>query len=578
MTSFDLHRGRRRSDVCRAASCALVVWATFAVGATAAAQTPPACEIDVSVDLDAGTFRGHEVVRTTNVSKGAVDVVFFNIWPNLGAKTTAERAVTVSAVTVDGAPVAFSQQGAGVLVRLAARLAPGGRIEIGLDFEGAATRVSMEQIGLGAHVTDQVTVVLTPAERRPREGSDQLVVSGDSMYLGNPFPLLSAARDDAWHREVSAGNFAFAEARSVRISVTAPDGVAVVASGAGLERADGGAHVFEGDALRNLAVFASRGFARIEAQREGVRLAVVARPAHAEAAKDALATLGRAVELYDDRFGPPPFPSLTVVEAPYAPGMPSSSASGVIGVASAYWIDMRGPEAKDLPGFIKDSTDLTREEREFAVLRETARQWWGEAVGIDPQRSAFLDEGLTTFSALLAVETGRGAEGLTAAVEQRLRAPYRVFRMFGGLDTTVGRRAGEFPNYFAFGAIVGSKSAMFLIALRDRLGDERFFDGLTRFYRDGKGDIVRPEDFAAAMAPPDARGNRAVYDRLFDRWIKERHGDEDIGAPEYAVAVDPKVVESTRAPDASSQGSVERFGRFIGRKFAWFGKTAAKPF
>src|SRR3954454_19315146 len=127
---------------------------------------------------------------------------------------------------------------------------------------------------------------------------------------------------------------------------------------------------------------------------------------------------------------------------------------------------MRGPEAEDLPGFIRDTTDLPEGEGESAVLQETARQWWGEAVGSDPQRAAFLDEGLAAYSAVVAVERARGAEGAAATVEQRFRAPYRVYRMFGGLDAPADRRAGDFANYFAYAAVVEAKSALFVEALR----------------------------------------------------------------------------------------------------------------
>jgi len=270
-------------------------------------------------------------------------------------------------------------------------------------------------------------------------------------------------------------------------------------------------------------------------------------------------------------FGPTPFGEITVVEAPFVPGTPSVAYSGVVAVASAYFVDMRGPEAESLPGFIRDTPDLTEGELEFAVLHETARQWWGEAVGSDPQRAAFLDEGLAIYSAVVAVERLRGAEAAADAVEQRMRAPYRVYRMFGGEDASADRRAGEFANYFAYAAIVEAKSGMFVGALRKKLGDERFFAALAHYYESSAWHIRRWEDFASALATPDA-------ERLHDRWIEQEHGDDDIGAPEYAVAVDPKMVSDAQDSDAKQRSGVERFGRFIGRKLAWFGKTAAKPF
>ncbi len=533
--------------------------------ASQAAEAGPTYDVEVRIDLDAGRYSGREAVRYTNRSKGPVNAVYFNLYPNVGAAAAADRLLSVTSARVMGRDAGYRHEGSGLLVRLPGPLGPGRSAEVALEFEGQARRVTAEQTGLGAHVTDQVGIVLTPAEQRPLAGGDEAVAADGAMLLGNPFPVLSASRDDGWRRQDSAGGYVLVEAASYRVTVTAGDGVDVVGSG-GPSPGPNGSRVFEGKRLRSVALFASRGMERQEGEAAGVALNVVATPGHAPAARRALEALSRTMGVYAELFGPPPFSEMTVVEAPLVPGTPSAAYSGLAAVATAYFVDMRSPEAEGLPGFIRDTPELTEGELEFAVMRETARQWWGQAVAVDPQREAFLEEGLTTYSAVVATERTRGPEGAADAVEQRLRAPYRVFRMFGGLDAPADRRAGEFPNYFAYAAIVGAKGGLFVEALRKKLGDDRFFAGLRRYYEAGAGHIVRRDYFFESLVPGDQRG---AVDRLYDRWIEEEHGDEDIGAPEYAVAVDPK---------ADKGSAFERFGRFIGRKLAGFGKKAAKPF
>lgn len=549
--------------------CLLSAVSCLLPAASVSAAASPTYDVELKIDLDEGRYSGREVVRFTNGSKGAAGAIFFNLYPNVGAKTPADRLLTVTSVRVAGLSAEHRHEGSGLFVRLTRPVQPGKSVEVALEFEGRATKVTGEETGLGAHVTDQVAIVLTPGERRPISGGDEVIASNGAMLLGNPFPMLSATRSESWQRESSAGGYVTADLASYRIAVTSASDVDVVASGVRSQGAVGGARVFEGDRLRGVALFASRGYERHDGEAAGVEVHVVASPGHAPAAKHALETLARAVGLYTDMFGAPPFREITVVEAPLVPGTPSVAFSGLVAVASAYFVDMRGPEASDLPGFIRDTPELTEGELEFSVLRDTARQWWGESVGYDPQRSAFLWDGLAVYCAVVAYERTRGAEAAAGAVEQRLRAPYRVYRMFGGVDAPANRRAGEFPNYFAYAAIVESKGGLFFHAVRKRLGDERFFAALARAYEANAGRIVEPEPFVEALVAKDDRETREAVADLYDRWFDQQHGDEDIGAPEYAVAVDPK---------ADKRSGFERFGRFIGRKLAGFGKAAAKPF
>jgi hypothetical protein len=525
-------------------SCAAV---TPVREARADVDAAPAYDVSVAIDLDVGRYSGRETVRVTNRGKGAIQEVRFVLPPNL----------SVASVWAGGAPIAVRQEDAGLTVRLAERLLPAAAIDLTLAFEGRAVSFAPEQTGLGAHVTDQVTIVLAPGERR--EAGPSLTHSGDAMLLGSPFPVLAGAGTGDW-----------------RIAVTAPEGVDVVASGTSAARATpDGPRVFEGAGLRHVALFASRGFVRVEAEASGVRLRSVASEAHGPAARRTLETLAGAVTAYSELFGDLPLHEITIVEAPLAPGTSSLAFAGIVAIASAYYVDLRSPEAAGVPGFIRDTPELTEGELDFAVLRETSRQWWGEAVGVDAEREAFLDEGLAAYSGVLAVERSRSAEAATTAVEQRLRAPYRVYRMFGGQDAPAKRRASEFPNYFAFAAIVVSKGGLFLGALRAELGDERFFEGLRRLYAARRGDM---KGFTAAFVPPRDRTAGAIVDRLYDRWIEQRHGDEDVGAPEYAIAVGPDVAERSAAEDPKRRSAFERFGKLIVRKMVWFGKTAAKPF
>lgn len=532
-------------------------------------------DVDVSVDLDAGTWRGRQIVRYVQKSRRPAREVVFNLYPNAGASRLSERLLDISAASLNGGAVDVTIRGGELRLRPRTPIAPDSDVEVALEFHGRAIRLQPEDSDLSAHVNDQVSMILNSTERMRVMPGRTTTVSADAMLLGNPFPMLAARGGRVGGGQRRAGDVVMADAATWRIRVASPKGVDVVASGNRSASPGPQLTVFEGEGLRTVAVFASRGYETALAEAAGARLAGVSAPVHAPAGRRALEAMRGAVEYYAETFGPAPFRELTLVEAPLAPGTSSASFSGLVAVASAYATDIRGPEGKDLPGYIRDTPELMEGEIEFAAMHEASKQWWGELVGCDPQRSAYVEDGPATVSAVMALEALRGKDAAAMAIEQRLRAPYRVYRMFGGQDETAHRRANDFPNWFAYTAIVETKGGLLMLAVRERLGHERFVEGMRRFAEAFAGRIARPEDLLDALAPKTDQALRKDVEKLFERWLRQKYGDTDIGAPEYAVAAAPDVVtKKERGPGSP----FEWFGRLVVRKLVQVGKATAKPF
>lgn len=553
----------------------------------AAAETPAVGHgraidytIQVRIDLTAGTYAGRETVRVANRSRDKFDHLFFNLYPNVGASTDDERLLDVTSVTIGEAAARFTEKGSGLRVDLDAPVVAGESVSVTIEFTGGAVRHEKQDIDLDSHVTDQVSIVLDARRERPRRGGDVASATEDSMLLGNPFPVLAMPRDEVWIRERTAGAYVFSDPAAYRIEVESADGVAVLASGREVAPGANGARVFEADAARSVAVFAARGFLAEDATGSGVRLRSLYSRGHQEMGKRAAKVLVSAVDTYSQTLGPAPFSEIALVEAPLAPGVTSVAFSGLIAVASAFYTDTHGEEWRALPGFIRDVPELVEGEVEFAVLRETARQWWSESVSWEPRRSSFLAEGLAYASASTALARLHGADAAAQSIDQRLRAPYRVYRMFGGRDMAAAEKPSKFQNYFAYSAIVQTKGGLFLEALRGRLGDDNFLDYLGTFYREhAKASTSTPQDFLSGIEQGHGDKTREEVGRLYKRWIEQTRGDEDIGEPEYSVAVAPEVADQKAFKEDPGKRSVfERFGRFVARKMVQVGKTAAKPF
>lgn len=534
--------------------------------ARTAAAVPVSYAVRVTVDIADGAYSGEARVRFTNRTREELDSVVLHLPPNAGARSAAERLLVVRNVTVAGRAVSVRELAEGAALAIDSRLRAGETIEIALELEGRARRYSSSQVDLAAHVTDQVTTVLEPMQERASSGGDLLTAADGVVLLGNPFPVVAGLEGSEWlpsrpwpgaARWLVSASYRCGEAAALVGPEPSPaDQVAsdCVAS-------------FDAVAMRSFALFGAEGYLRRSSKGDGagLRLHALFKPAHEKAGQKTFETLASAIAVYTELFGPPPVREVFVVEAPLPPGVPAVSFSGVIAIASAYYTDLRGKEGESLPGFLRETPDLMEGALEFAVAQEAARLWWGESVGPDAELAPFVDEALAAYSAVVAFERSRGAEAAMTTIEQQMRAPYRVFRMFGGADEPVALPARRLPNRFARTAILQGKGGLWLAAARAELGDERFFTALRGFHRRSAGRTARAEELVQALTPRE-KPRRERLEAIHKRWLRGRFADIDVGAPEYVV----------RAP--AGRPGFERFGRFIVRSLARVGKAAAKPF
>ena len=553
--------------------------------------------ITLKLDFDARTFAGGERVRWVNRDDRPASVLYFHLYPNLrdpassaappspqSATPAPEQpasdeprlevtAVRASAPAAQALAFTLEDGGATLRVQLREAVAPNGSTEVDIDFRGSVPEINADETSLPAHVVQQVGAALRDT-RETRRARDTDFASRGVMLLGSFYPVLAVRDGSDWLRraELTVGDTVFNNAADYDVSIEAPAAVKLYTSGeevrggsAGGGGGDGGAvRHFAGEGLRSFALVAGRALRSAERTVAGIQLRSVYMADHEKVGARVLAVAGDAVNTYVSRFGALPFKSITVAEAPLVAGLGSTEFSGLSVIASAFYVDFDSPSMRNLPEMIREQRTSVEDSLEFAAAQGVAHQWWGAVVGSDPERAPVLDEALAHWSALLYVQDVHGAERARLAQEDQLRGVYQIYRTFGGEDMSAERPAREYRNSFQYAAIVVGKGSLMFATLRQLLGDERFFRALRSYYEANRFEVAEMGDLRAAfVAEAELRQRRAVT-RVFNRWLSEKHGDEDIAPPNAQLAA--ALGLATEQQGANNRNAFSRLGRFFWRQ------------
>lgn len=517
-------------------------------------------QIDLQIDFDARSYTGSERVRWTNRGERSTAALYFHLYSNLRgegiaspppnanpSRTTGVEAdeprieiTRVRGVTND-APLGFSldDQGTTLRVNLRESVAPGESVEVAMDFKGSVPEIDAEETGLTTHVIKQVSAALRD-ERETRRARDVNFRCRGIMLLGTSYPVLAVHDRDEWRRrlEPSVGDMIFNEAADYEVTIATPSGVAVFTSGT--ERARMGdaeqAATYTGAALRDFAIIAGRGLRSEQTVVGQTTLRSVFLAEHELVGKRVLTAGTNALRLFASRFGPLPFKTITLSEAPLVAGLGSTEFAGLNVIASAFYVDFDSPAMRNLPEIIREQRPAVEQSLEWTVAHLVAHQWWGAAVGNDPAREPVLDEALSCWSAMLYYKEVHDEQQADIVREDQLLGVYRLYRTFGGEDMDANRPARDYRNSFQYAAIVSTKGALMFIELQRLLGEEKFFAALQSYYKANLFEIAELDDLRGALIAETPIEQRRAVARMFNRWLASKRGDEDIGKPDQELA------------------------------------------
>ena len=352
----------------------------------------------------------------------------------------------------------------------------------------------------------------------PQSNQDPFGMLEETKFQGEPYLIYST--NTYWYPQGSVTSYGLA-----RMRITVPDKYQVLASGQLLSgypkpvppvvgKLPAVEYEFRaGRPVRYLTCVISRfqpvATATIQTDYAGagdvshVTLSVEANPRLLARGRDALPVAENLVRYYRSVVGDAPYPSLTV-------GLVESETPG--GHAPAYLSVINQPLPAAAFSWGNDPAAFPNYP-EFFLAHELAHQWWGQAVGWRSYHERWISEGFAQYFAALYARVIHGDDVFNDVIRRMAR---------WGKDTSaegpisLGYRLGHLRNNSRiFRALVYNKAAVVLDMLRRQIGDDAFYRGLRRFYRDWRFRKAATEDVRRAFEAESGK-NLEVF---FEQWI-----------------------------------------------------------
>jgi hypothetical protein len=561
-----------------------------ALAATLSAGPKPRYELNATIDYDLLTFQASARILVPAAAADPLKDVAFFIYANYAGIVPDERHrnISVDSVRLTENPVPFTLTGPLLRVELPQPMTV--PFDLRIDYHGIVPQHAETGDGgglaglMGTSGIDLGSLLggVGESSGRPPRHTDYglYTYSGGMLSLGSYwYPQLAVRKAGRWIDELpqGAGDIGFSEAGDFEVRLTVPQGVVVAATGQADERSSGTSGSqrvvrFSAPGARDFAVLMSEDYvhaARVfETGQSKVAVEGFVLKKNEGQLERVIDIAGRAIQIFSERFGPYSSGSFKVVEGPIRGGAGGMEFSGLTSVASMLFQDwgkslggIAGSQGLDslnnllaglagnasasgargqsgdsatrgnpglnlLASALGTQMDMLQSLLEMTIAHEVAHQWWAMAVGSDSQRSPFVDESLTNYSAILYFEDRYGKAVAEKMRDLHLKTAYSAGRMLAGKDAPADLPASAYSGDLQYAAVVYGKGALYYDALRRAVGDRVFFESLREYYKRYSGRIAGPRSLLEIV---EANAPQADVEALYRHWIEETHGDEDIG-------------------------------------------------
>ncbi len=452
-------------------------------------------EIEVELNPHNKSYSAYQKVTYVNSTGDKLEEVYFHLYPNAYKKVETapilfnEEALSrgyvpgyieIEEIRVGGKEARYLIGGQGdtiLKVDLLSPLESGESIEIELKYEGKLP-LNIDRFGYGE----------------------------DVFNFGNWYPVASVFDDSGWNLDpyYSLGDPFYSDIANYDVKIKVPEDIIVASSGNIIkEIKEGGKKVYyiEGRLIRDFAWVASEDFLIMESYAGDTLVKLYALEEDEDAAKIAMDTGVKSIELFNALFGPYPYGVYSIVMTEFPTGM---EYPGIVFINKEYYDEDYG------------------EYLEQVIVHETAHQWWYGVVGNDQIDEAWLDESLATYSEVIYIHNIYGEGAGEDYYKYNCQLPYEY--MIGRIETdeVIIKSLEDFKGWDEYGLLVYTKGAMFINSIKEEFGIDTVYEILKEYYSRYRFHFSTTEDFIRVC---EEVTNSSFQERL-NKWI---YGDKEGG-------------------------------------------------
>jgi aminopeptidase N len=429
-------------------------------------------EFNIADDLIHVT--GHEAVQFTNTESVALNEVELRLFPNvLGGK------MDVSNIMLDDKKVTpkYELENSLLILPFVTPLQSGQSVIIKMDFAVEVPQSVEANYGVISYYDDV-------------------------LALAHAYPMIAVYDDEGWNAEIpkNYGDVTYSDASFYVVRISAPKELTLVTTGSEISHNEAGQTqvltVANGPA-RDFYLAASPQFQEVTRKVGDVTIYSFSKGDEKAGAESALKIAAQAVDDFSKHYAPYPYTELDVVATPTLAG--GIEYPGLVVIANRIY------------DVTTDSPDVSaRFYLDGVVAHEVGHQWFYNLVGDDQLDDPWLDEAFAQFATLqyFKDEYGSGGEnGLRASFESR-------WEQVDHANIPIGKPVAAYtePEY---GAIVYGRGPLFLVALRDKMGNDVFDQFMKDYTTQLSWGIATPQ-FMQSLAEKHCGCNLAS---LFEEWV-----------------------------------------------------------
>ena len=318
-----------------------------------------------------------------------------------------------------------------------------------------------EELYPGESVEVTIDFVLEIANVISRTG-----VNDKTINLGNFYPILCGIENDEFFEceYYDLGDPFFSDVANYSVSITTQKDYVIASSGK-LDKedllADKKVSEYSIDKARSFCMVLSKEFKVLTKNVDDTEIKYYY--FSDEFNEQNLDVIEKSLVFFNQQFGKYPYKTYSVVQTKFLEG------------------------GMEYPALTLISDEIEENQYKEVIVHETAHQWWQTVVGNNEVKEGYLDEGLTEYSVVLFYENhlefGYTRKNLINIAENNYKTFCTVYeKIFKNTNTVMARPLNEFTSEFEYVNMAYVKPCIMYDYFRTSVGDEKFFDGLKKYY------------------------------------------------------------------------------------------------